>query len=678
MNVNIYGAGISGLTVAHELVEKGFNVTVYDKNDIVGGMARSVREKGNNMPTEHSWRGYGPFYYNSFDILDRIPIKEVCNDYIIDNKNGGNKIGDNKINNKNKTELFEVNEYTIEEVEKHTKEDDLWCYYKGDVYDLTKFVKSHPGGNLILKSGGKDLEKVWDENGVSWHNKNNSVKTSLKKLYKGKLKENFKSGGKNSIKNFKQFKNVASSNLNPNRLKFKLLYNKNNNNNKHGISFYDYPLIIYLLLKVVLSNARKKTYYKTRLDPILKNNVSKNTYNYLVDYIAGPGYGFDKNTMSLGHYMLFIEYNLYTKLKLWQVMNKPTNEAWFHPLIKLLKEKGVKFKLNSSLDKINYKNNKITNCIVNSKQVYADEHIIALNPFNFEDIIKKSNMKNMYNQYLNLNTVNNQISFRLGFNKKINFSQNNLGFVLVDSPYNITLYSQKDNWCSDVDIGKNLEDLWSGTIIQPYNNGSLYKKNALSLTKKQLINEIIHQVLECKELIKNIKDNNKGYILKKEDIIYSEIFEDWYYDNNMLKTKNKKWVNNFLNEEYRPKAKTDFNNLHITGSHCKTSVNIWSMESATESGKITSNELLKKYNKDKAKLFTHRSLIFFIILQKIDDLLYYLYLPQLVDCIIILVILFILYKILKYFKLVNFDLLKKKIKNILKKIRNDLIKILKI
>ena len=113
--------------------------------------------------------------------------------------------------------------------------------------------------------------------------------------------------------------------------------------------------------------------------------------------------------------------------------------------------------------------------------------------------------------------------------------------------------------------------------------------------------------------------------MKKEDIIYSEIFEDWYYDNNMLKTKNKKWVNNFLNEEYRPKAKTDFNNLHITGSHCKTSVNIWSMESATESGKITSNELLKKYNKDKAKLFTHRSLIFFIILQKIDDLLYYLY-----------------------------------------------------
>ena len=374
--------------------------------------------------------------------------------------------------------------------------------------------------------------------------------------------------------------------------------------------------------------------------------------------------------MSLGHYMLFIEYNLYTKLKLWQVMNKPTNEGWFDPWIKLLTEKGVKFKLNSTLDKINYKDNKIINCIVNSKEVYADEHIIALNPFSFEDIIKKSKIKSMYNQYLNLNIVNNQISFRLGFNKKINFNKTNLGFVLVDSPYNITLYSQRDNWCSNIDIGKNLGDLWSGTIIQPYNNGSLYKKNAVSLTKKELSNEIIYQVLECKELINYIKKNNNGYILKKEDIIYSEIFEDWYYEDNILKTKNKKWVNNFLNEEYRPNPKTKFNNLHITGSHCKTSVNIWSMESATESGKITSNEILGKYNKNKAKLFTHRSLILFIILQKIDDLLYYAYLPQLIDCIIILVLLLILYKLLKYFKLVNFNILNKKLKKF-KKIMNN-------
>ena len=64
--INIYGSGISGLTIAHELINKGFKVSIYEKNNIPGGMARSIR-LSNNIPSEHSWRGYGPFYHNFFD-----------------------------------------------------------------------------------------------------------------------------------------------------------------------------------------------------------------------------------------------------------------------------------------------------------------------------------------------------------------------------------------------------------------------------------------------------------------------------------------------------------------------------------------------------------------------------------------------------------------------------------
>ena len=46
--------------------------------------------------------------------------------------------------------------------------------------------------------------------------------------------------------------------------------------------------------------------------------------------------------------------------------------------------------------------------------------------------------------YDKLNPINNQIGFRWGFNKKIDFKINNGGFVLVDSPYNITFYPQED------------------------------------------------------------------------------------------------------------------------------------------------------------------------------------------------------------------------------------------
>lgn len=55
-------------------------------------------------------------------------------------------------------------------------------YYKGNEYDISPFISKHPGGSVILRSLGKDLEKVWKENGVSWHNSNPNVMKELKKL----------------------------------------------------------------------------------------------------------------------------------------------------------------------------------------------------------------------------------------------------------------------------------------------------------------------------------------------------------------------------------------------------------------------------------------------------------------------------------------------------------------
>ena len=134
MNVIIFGAGISGLTAAHELVEKGFKVTVYEKDSLVGGMARSNRTK-ENVPTEHSWRGYAPFYYNTFDIMKRIPINNI----------------------------------------EHFNHKQLITTYKGKKYDLTDFVNKHPGGNIIMKAHNNNLEEIWEEYGHSWHKKNPRV-----------------------------------------------------------------------------------------------------------------------------------------------------------------------------------------------------------------------------------------------------------------------------------------------------------------------------------------------------------------------------------------------------------------------------------------------------------------------------------------------------------------------
>jgi len=599
MEVNIFGSGISGLTVAHELIEKGFKVTIYEKDSVSGGMARSLRTT-NNVPTEHSWRGYGPFYYNTFDIMKRIPY--------------------------NKSEKYE--------------KDRLITTYNGDKYDLTDFVKSHPGGDIIWKSKGKDLKKVWKQFGYDWHENNEYVKQTLKK-YKIKSKENYDSK-----------KNTVYNNLSKKGITFNLL--KNNSKVISGLSIKDVPYVAYKFGKVFLSDNRRRYYYNEKLDDDLKNNLSEKSYHFLVDYISGPGFGLDKNTMSTGHYGEFVEYNL-QNYKSWTVLNQPTNEGWIDPWVDFLKSKGVTFVYNAELSKINVDKDEVSGVSLSSGQnISGDIYVICLNPFEYEKVLKNSDMQGV-DKYSNLNIQNNQISFRIGFDKEFKFPNDNDAFVLVDSPYNITFYSQGQHWIDDVKLGMNgdIKTLWSGTCVLPYREGSLYGKSATALTIQQLKQEIIYQLFESNQLFDIIKKNNNGILVTQDDIIFSEIFDDFYESQTGLKTKNKKWVNNFINNDFRPENITNFNNLYVAGSHTKTSINIWSMEGAVESGKLASNIILKKYNKKSTYVYNHRSSILLSPFQILDNLFYMLNLPNILDVIILFGVVILFYHIIKKYRSIS-------------------------
>jgi len=65
--------------------------------------------------------------------------------------------------------------YTIEEVKKHNKKDDLWMVISGGVYNLTIYLDYHPGGVKKLMCGaGRDATELFMDN-HPWVNLHNLV-----------------------------------------------------------------------------------------------------------------------------------------------------------------------------------------------------------------------------------------------------------------------------------------------------------------------------------------------------------------------------------------------------------------------------------------------------------------------------------------------------------------------
>jgi len=77
--VAVLGGGMAGLAAAHELIDRGFEVTVYERKSL-GGKARSIPVRGTAgggrrpLPGEHGFRFFPGFYHHIPDTMRRIPF----------------------------------------------------------------------------------------------------------------------------------------------------------------------------------------------------------------------------------------------------------------------------------------------------------------------------------------------------------------------------------------------------------------------------------------------------------------------------------------------------------------------------------------------------------------------------------------------------------------------------
>jgi uncharacterized protein with NAD-binding domain and iron-sulfur cluster len=526
----ILGAGIAGLAAAHTLIHKGFDVKIFERNDIVGGLARS--SSGNECPSEYSWRVFsgsqktgGGYYNNLINLLQQIP-------------NGNNK---SVFNN------------------------------------LVPILRGVPTGC------DKEMPLGLDFNTIPWKDRLTLINILLQGFF-------------------------SCSERNADELS--------------TINWSEY---------------------------LAGHNIDEQTYKMVVRCL-GPFLGFDNDKASIydvnnaAEILFNTNYNPFYKHGDAYVTNAPTNVAWFDPWVQYLTETGVQIYTLATVTDINMINGRIesVNVVMDGKEIeyYADYFISALPVESILGLAKKNaelwNADQMIRNLEPLQKLSRQVqcSMQFYFDKRSFFHRKYSLAYLPNCVWGVIIEPEGTVWQDTFDLekycGTEIRDIYSVGVCATDIKGILFNKSFVECTADEIAFEVWYQIQQEPDFGVNVCVED-GSNFQDLFPVYYKLWDSFQFKDGKMDTWEPKFANNTFTKKLRPKTKTNIPNFYFSGAFCDTSVSIYCMEGATESGISAANEILKSENVSFAPIIkTDRAMPYILAIPRaFDYVMFKLNLPPL-------------------------------------------------
>lgn len=537
--VAVFGAGIAGLTVAHELARRGYRVSVFEPNAEAGGFFRSARRVVNdNMPSEYSWHGIGPWYHNVFDLMKEIPFDESHSLY--------------------EQALSRPIDFGLATDDGRTRFDDTWLLNIKGMFRMT-WRDVVLGSWLMLKTW------VADRRSREHYSTLNAAEAWRPWL---------------SEKCFHIWRSSFG------------------------------PWIGSDWLHVSLHTAGQ--FFRKQL-------ITAPTHFHPAD-AEGPAW---RHGARDG----------------WLLLRGPSNEYWFNRWVKYLETLGVVFAWKTALAELLYDGRKCSGARLQSgESVQADYYVLAANPFAVAEVLRHTPELEQQDQLrlfqpLVQDGPHTQVSLRFAFSEPIAWPRDRAAIVVASSEFNLTLFAEEQVWDPEVGLGRGVQALWTVTACVSKVRGRLHGKTVEECTKEQFIEEVTAQLLNCSGLNALIQEANAGRSLQDFTILRIEVWHEWLFSPEGIRGKQPKWVNRVGNQAFLPTQVTPVINLALAGAHTKTDVDVWSIEAAVESGRRAA-----KVFEPSVKVLGQYRPRWLLLLRSIDNLLYRLKAPNVLDVTLMAVI----------------------------------------